>query len=169
MQMTASGVESRAELEATANELQATSIEAGLAIHIVHNEGASKTVALFIPAHGCSAQAVDTSIVTLNSGGTISFVEKFSYLGSWVASDLSDRLDVTHRINKASGAFGALRKELFGTKYASYEAKRKAYTGIVLNVLLYGCESWCLTADLVGTLASWHRARLGEMCRVTMH
>ena len=52
----------------------------------------------------------------LNSGGTIApFVEKFSYLGSLVASDLSDRPDVTHRINKASGAFGALRKELFGT------------------------------------------------------
>ena len=72
------------------------------------------------------------------------------------------------RRNKASGAFGALRKELFGTKYASCEAKRKAYTGIVLNVLLFGCESWCLTADLVGTLASWHHARLREMCRVTM-
>ena len=68
-----------------------------------------------------------------------------------------------------AAAFGALRKELFGTKYASYEAKRKAYTGIVLNVLLFGCESWCLTADLVGTLASWHHARLREMCRVTMH
>ena len=165
----ANSVESRAELEAIANELEASLIDSGLAMHVGHNGGASKTVAMFIPAHGCSAQDGDTSIVTLNSGGTISFVEKFSYLGSWVASDLSDRLDVTHRINKASGAFGALRKELFGTKYASYEAKRKAYTGIVLNVLLFGCESWCLTADLVGTLASWHHARLREMCRVTMH
>ncbi len=62
-----------------------------------------------------------------------------------------------------------MRKGLFGTKYASYEAKRKAYTGIVLNVFLFGCESWCLTADLVGTLASWHHARLREMCRVSMH
>ncbi len=76
---------------------------------------------------------------------------------------------MTHRIKKASGAFGALRKELFGAKYASYEAKRKAYTGIVFNVLLFGCESRCLTADLAGTLASWHRDRLREMCRITMH
>ena len=165
----ANGVETRAELEAIANELQATFIEFGLAIHVGHNGGASKTVAMFIPAHGCSAQDGDKSNVTLNSGGTVGFVDKFLYLGSWLASDLSDRSDVTHRINKASGAFGALRKELFGTKYASYEAKQKAYTGIILNVLLYGCESWCLTADLVGTLASWHHARLREMCRVTMH
>ncbi len=113
----------------------------------------------------CSAQDGNTSNVALNSGGTITFVEKFSCLGNWVASDLTDRFDVTHRINKASGAFGALRKEFFGTKYASYEAKRKAHTGIVLSVLIFGCESWCFTADLVGTLASWHHARLREMCR----
>ena len=46
---------------------------------------------------------------------------------------------------------------------------KKAYIGIILNVLLYGCESWCLTADLVRTLASWRHARLREVCRVTMH
>ena len=77
-------------------------------MHVGHNGEASKTVAMFIPAHGCTAQDGDTSNVILNSGGTITFVEKFSYLGSWVASDLSDRPDVTHRIKKTSGAFGAL-------------------------------------------------------------
>jgi hypothetical protein len=61
---------------------------------------------MFIPAHGCSAQDADTS----NSGGTITFVGKISYLGSLVASDLSDRPDVTHRINEAAGAFGALQQ-----------------------------------------------------------
>ena len=108
-------------------------------MHVGHNGGASKIVAMFIPAHGCSGQDGDTYNVILNSGGTITFVEKFSYLESLVASDLSDRPDVTHRINKASGAFGALQKELFGTKYAYYEAKRKAYNSIVLNVFLFGC------------------------------
>jgi hypothetical protein len=76
---------------------------------------------------------------------------------------------MTHLTNKAPGAFGAVRKELVGTKRASYEAKQKAYTGIILNVLFFGCKSWCLTADLVGALASWHHARLREMCRVTIH
>ncbi len=73
--------------------------------------------------------------------------------GSMIASDLLDRLDVTHRIIKAPGAIGALRKGLFGTKCACHEAKRKAYTGI-LPCLLFGCESWYLAADLVGTLTS---------------
>ncbi len=58
----ANGVESRAELEANANELQATLFEAGLATHVGHNGRASKTVALLIPAHGYSAQ--DESNIT---------------------------------------------------------------------------------------------------------
>ena len=35
----------------------------------------------------------------------------------------------------------------------------------------FTCESvyWLPDADLVRTLASWHHARLREMCRVTMH
>jgi hypothetical protein len=35
-------------------------------------------------------------------------------------------------------------------------------------VLLYGCESWCLTAESVRRLTNWHNKRVREMCRVTM-
>ncbi len=37
------------------------------------------------------------------------------------------------RINKASGALGALRKEIFGTKYASYEADKKFSLALFLR------------------------------------
>ena len=104
----ANGAKSRAELEAIANELQASSKEVGLEVHVGHSGGAFKTVATSIPAHGCSAQDGDTSNAILNSGGTITLVEKFSYLGNLIASELSDRLDMTLCINKASWAFGAL-------------------------------------------------------------
>jgi hypothetical protein len=86
-------VESRAELEAIANELEASLIDPGLAMHVGYNGGAYTTVAMFIPAHGCSAQDGDTSIVTLNSGGTILFVEKFRILGA--GSLLTSRIVLT--------------------------------------------------------------------------
>ena len=35
-------------------------------------------------------------------------------------------------------------------------------------MLLYGCESWCLTAESVSRLRNWHNKRIREMCRVTM-
>ena len=34
--------------------------------------------------------------------------------------------------------------------------------------MLYGCESWCLTAELVRRLANWHNKRVREMCRVAI-
>ena len=35
-------------------------------------------------------------------------------------------------------------------------------------MLLYGCESWCLTAESISRLRNWHNKRIREMCRVTM-
>jgi hypothetical protein len=46
--------------------------------------------------------------------------------------------------------------------------KGKVYASGVLAVLLYGCESWCLTAASLNKLRRWHNKRIREMCRVTM-
>ncbi len=61
-----------------------------------------------------------------DSGRAMTLVETVFILKakSFQTSRLSDRSDVTHRFNKALGAFDALFKELFGTKCSSYEAKR---------------------------------------------
>ncbi len=44
--------------------------------------------------------------------------------------------------------------------------------GGVLAVLLYGCESRCLTAvsvrRLANWLANWHNKRIREVCSITM-
>ncbi len=48
----ANSVKSRAELEATANELQAILTEFRLAIHVRHIARSSNTVAMFVRAHG---------------------------------------------------------------------------------------------------------------------
>ena len=39
---------------------------------------------------------------------------------------------------------------------------------LLLAVLLYGCESWCLTAKSVRLLSNWHNKQIREMCRVAM-
>ena len=45
---------------------------------------------------------------------------------------------------------------------------RQLYVGGVLSVLLFGCESWCVTMEMLTSLRNWHNARIREMCRVTM-
>ena len=105
----------------------------------------SKTEAMKCPARDEEYVARDTSDLVLDCGGTASFTQSFVYLWSLLHRDLSDHHDVDARINKASEAFSALRGHFFITRDVSERLKKKIYSGGVLAVLLYGCESWCLT------------------------
>ena len=104
----------------------------------------------------------------LDCGGTVSFTKSLVYLGSLLLCDLSDDHDVDARIKKASKAFGALRNCFFSSSLVPERMKGQVYAGGVLAVLLYGCESWCLTAASLNKLCLWHNKRIREMCRVTM-
>ena len=74
--------------------------------------------------------------------------------------------DVDARVKSASKAFGALSKCVFRSSHVSIEAKRAAYVALVLSVLLYGCESWCLTAKLWAKLRVFHHSCARTMCRI---
>ena len=94
----------------------------------------------------------------------------FTYLGSMIHCSLSDSHDVANRIRKAPAAFGALRETIFWTRYVPLQAKSALYSSGVFGVLLYGCESWCLTQKgMLTPLRNWHNKRIREKCRVTMH
>ena len=47
---------------------------------------------------------------------------------------------------------GMYRARIFSTRDVSERLKGKVYTGGVLAGLLYGCESWCLTAESISRL-----------------
>ena len=140
----------------------------GLLMHVGSAGKKSKTEAMYCPARTDKFDDGDTLDLVLDCGGTVSFTQSFVYLGSLLHCDLSDHHDVDARIKKASAAFGALRDRLFGSKDVPERLKGKVYAGGVLAVLLYGCESWCLTAESIKRLSRWHNKRTREMCRVTM-
>jgi hypothetical protein len=140
----------------------------GLLMHVGTGGKKSKTEAMFCPARGARYEDGDTSDLVLNCGGTVSFTKTFVYLGSLLHNDLTDHHDVEARIKKASKAFGALRDRIFSSQDVPERLKGKVYKGGVLAVLLYGCESWCLTQESIQRLSLWHNKRVREMCRVTM-
>jgi hypothetical protein len=137
-------------------------------MHVGWGGKRSKTEAMYCPARNEAYDDGDTSDLVLDCSGTISFTETFVYLGSLLHRDLSDNHDVEARIMKASQAFGALRTKVFGSADVPERLKGKLYAGGVLAILLYGCESWCLTESSLRRLSSWHNKRIREMCRVTM-
>jgi len=62
-----------------------------------------------------------------------------------------------------------MRLSLFSNKAISYEAKSAAYRSLILPILLYGAETWCLPNQF--TLNSLHSITLAfEQCAgLTVH
>ena len=46
-------------------------------------------------------------------------------------------------------------------------AKHRAYEALILSILLFGCEAWCLTEVLMQRLRVFHAQCARAMCRVT--
>lgn len=109
----------------------------------------------------------DVSPVDLGDGEFIPIVSKFVYLGTVLAHDCSDKIDIENRIDKAGNAFGALRDCLFSSTQVTYAAKCLVYRALILSILLYGSESWCLTEALFRQLRNFHARCVRAMCRVT--
>ena len=105
--------------------------------------------------------------VNLGEGNFIPIVFMFVYLGTILSHDCTDKLDVENRIDKAGSAFGALRDCLFASTRVNYRAKSLAFTTLILSILLYGSESWCLTEALYRQLRNFHARCVRAMCRIT--
>ena len=166
---------SRESLENTMRALLAHFARFGLEIHVGKPEKLSKTEILFVPAPAnCykdpkTYDNADLSNVELGNDEFFPIVDVFCYLGSMLSSDCSDTEDVRRRIAKASSAFGAVRAEIFANRNVFFEAKKLIYEGLILPILLYGSETWCLTEDLFNRLRTFHARCIRAMCRVNRH
>jgi exonuclease III len=148
--------ESRSDLESSMCLINQQLNRFGLACHIGYGDKTSKTEAMFIPSDFSHYVDGDTSRLMIGNG-FVYFCQKFKYLGSLITSCLTDDCEVEKRIVSASCAFGAIRKSVFDCKLISNCAKKLAYQGLILSVLLFGCESWVLSSHLLHRLQSFHR------------
>ena len=107
--------------------------------------------------------------IDLGEGRFVPIVEVFPYLGSMIARDATSMEDVQTRVRKASNAFGMLRQCIFASPHVSPLAKRLVYSTYILGVLLYGAESWCLTAKQWAMLRTFHAKCVRVMCSVSKY
>ena len=98
----------------------------------------------------------------------IPVVDEFIYLGSVVSRDCTDDSDVNRRIQKASNAFGLIRKPLISPQKIKMSIKAKVYQIFILAILLYGVECWSLTEKLLNKLRAFHRRCIRSICGVTL-
>ena len=100
--------------------------------------------------------------------GFVHFTDSFNYLSSTIKDDLSDNVDCDIRIQQAAGAFGTLKSVLFQQCRVCPLAKSMAYQALVINLLLYGSESWALSAYMARRLAAFHRRCVRIMTGYTL-
>ena len=110
----------------------------------------------------------DLSPIELGNNLFIPIVEKFCYLGTILSRNCKDTDDIENRIKRASSAFGALRKSLFTNPSISEKVRGAVYSTLILPILLYGSECWCLSENLFHELRLFHHACARSMCRVNL-
>jgi hypothetical protein len=139
----------------------------GLHMHVGKGVTASKTEAVYYPPPRTPHAGGDqTNFPVLE--GFISFTDEFTYLGSIIHHSLTSDADVNARITKARAAFGALQGFL-SNKYLKDKCKGAVLLALVVSILLYGSESWCLRADQLRQLNTFYNSCVRRLCRVTMH
>jgi hypothetical protein len=88
--------------------------------------------------------------------------------GSNFVPDLSDTEDITERLTQGRKLFGAMRKQLLCNKQIPIDIRRRVYQATVVNIALWGCESWALKEADRCKQETFHHKCFRKMCGWTM-
>lgn len=94
----------------------------------------------------------------------IDYVDEYVYLGQSITFAEQTSREVERRIKKAWGKYWTL-KDIFKSKLPIH-LKKKAMDTIVLPTLLYGCQTWTLTKDIVQKINVFQRATERSMLNI---
>ena len=105
--------------------------------------------------------------IYLNDHEFFGYCNKFKYLGTIFTPSLKDDADINKRIASAVGAFATMKKVLCNSKIP-VKLRVWIFDATVVNILLWGCESWALTAELERKLKVCHNRFLRKMVGITI-
>jgi hypothetical protein len=139
-------------------------------MHIGTGGKKSKTEAVYYPpkllGKGDIQLVKEGDTFTIRDG-YIAFTKKFRYLGSIINSDLRDIHEIKKRIQKATNQMHELT-HLWRNKHIELGTKVWLYLALPVNTLLWGCESWAISAEASRRLESFHIKSIRKILGVTM-
>lgn len=92
-------------------------------------------------------------------------VNTFCYLGSYITKDGGADINVQQRIQKARQAYGMLNN-IWKSSHISRNLKLRIFRSNVLSILLYGCETWKVTNNIVIKLQAFVNRCLRRIIKV---
>jgi hypothetical protein len=72
-------------------------------------------------------------------------------------------IDINERISQARKLFGSMRKQLLGSKQIPIDIRGRLFQATVVNIALWGCESWALREADRSKLEAFHHGCLRKM------
>jgi hypothetical protein len=131
----------------------------------------SKTEAMYFPPSdqrkNKAPAKMDTYDVGTDGQRYVNFCSSFKYLGTYITPDLDDTFDIEARITAATKAWGAMKSVLMN-KFINRDIRTNLYMAIVVNVLLWGCDSWALKETDMKKLKSFHTKKARSLCGINM-
>ena len=103
--------------------------------------------------------------ITMN-GEHLEQVDQFKYLGSTISADGRSTKEVKVRLAMAMSTVTSLGI-IWKNRNISFCSKMKLYKSLVLSVLLYGCESWTLNADLERRIQAFETKCYRRLLRIS--
>jgi len=122
---------------------------------------------MHIPRPGQKSTTEDTAKVMLNENESFGFCKKFKYLVTHFDDSMDDSEEIKKRIQKATAGF-AVMKNLLQNKSIPIILRKRTYDATVLNILLFGCESWALKKKDRNKLEACHHKFLRAMLNLSM-
>ena len=118
-----------------------------------------KTEVIHQPAPG--KPYVEPNITVNNQ--RLDAVDKFTYPGSTLSSNLVSDDKMNARLAKASVSFGRLHKNVWNRGGIITETTIKVYLAVILTTLLYGCEAWTVYQRHARKLNNFHTTSLRNL------
>ena len=144
----------------------------GLTVHCGNKQTQkkSKTEAMFFPnsTYDTTNLSNDTQDIKLDNNHFFSFTNKFKYLGTYFTPKLTENEDISRRISSATRAFAKMKNVLTDTTI-DIKIRLRIYDATVINILLWGCESWALTIEHRRKLEVAHHRFLRNIARITIY
>jgi hypothetical protein len=126
----------------------------------------TKTDAMYIP---WPYQLEDTKDIVLDENCFFAYCTKFKYLGTTFTPELNGSNNVQLWIEQASKAFYVMNKNILRYKDISSKLWLRTYNTIIINLLLWVCESWALKAEDKRCIEEFHHQSIQRMLNITIY
>ena len=123
-----------------------------------------------------NAKKTKTMVITRSSptpklkitidGEEVKQVESFTYLGQLITEDGKNDNEIMHRISIARSVFNKMRTTLTSRRL-SINIRKRILKCYVWSTLLYGCETWTLSDNIIKRLNAFEMWTYRRMLRIS--